>query len=435
MFRLNRSIAPVPTWRKQPHLQGLRPHKPHDGLVMSDLWFVTGLLMALVFSLQLGDVRLGAIAITKHLPLMIALAGVLLMWMGTGLFNQRRESGSHWPVLGAVWPFLLLGLYIVTGSLITRLSGTSQNTFLNNGMYMLFGLLLVRAVFSNPRAERLALAAVRLFAVVTGAMVLQMAVTWDRWLYHELQFVVVPMAVFFALRHVVPSGWDLALVLLYMVGSLLFRKNTGVLVGAVTFAYLWGADWKDRFVRLPSFRWKLIAVCLLVLLAALAAFAAIRLGKPDLLPTGNTAFRQATYAIAWERFTASPIWGSAFMAESTSRFTGFDTGVARNVLPTHSDWLDILANGGVIGALLWLAGIWLTWRTVRRVDAAAASRQTLALIHCLACIFLATLLSCMFNPLLSQPVVALMAWSSWGLCMGLALRYATPRPSTVLTHG
>lgn len=435
MFRLNRSIAPVPSWRKQAHLQGLRPHKPQDGLVMSDLWFVAGLLMALLFSMQLGDTRLGYIAITKHLPLMLALAGVLLMMLGQGLFKQRRGPGAHWPVLGAAWPFLLLGLFIVTGSLITRFSGGGQNTFLNFGMYMLFGVLQARAVFSNPRAERLALASVRLIAVVAAAMVLQMAVTWDRWLYHELQFVVVPMAVYFALRHALPSGWDRALILLYMLGSLLFRKNTGVLVGALTFAYLWGADWKYRFVRLPSFRWKLVAMLLLVLLAALAAFAAIRLGKPDLLPTGNTAFREATYALAWGRFTASPIWGSAFMAEASSRFIGFDTGVSRNVLPTHSDWLDILANGGVIGALLWLSGIALTWRTVRRVDGAAAGRQTLALIHCLACMCAAVLLSCLFNPLLSQPVVALMAWSAWGLCMGLCLRHTRPAAKAWLRHG
>lgn len=415
-------------------VHGLRQRTARSSLVMSDLLFLAGVLMALLFSLQLGGARLGYIALTKNIPLAFGLAGVTLMLFGHGLFNPRQSPNNSWPVLDAVWPFLLLGLYIVTGSLVTRFSGPGKNTFLNNGMYLLFGLLVARAVYINPRAERLGRAYVRLLALVAGAMVLQLAVTWDRWLYHELQFLVVPMAVFFALRRELPSRWDRALVLLYLIGALLFRKNTGVLVGALTFAYLWGVDWKDRFIRLPGFRWKLLAALVLVLAAAVAAFTLVRLAHPDVLPTGNAAFRQSTYALAWERFTDSPLWGSGFLAESTNRFTDFDTGVSRNVLPTHSDWLDILANGGAIGAALWLAGISVTVRAVRRVDNATAGRETMAVIHCLACVCAAALLSCVFNPLLAQPVVALMIWSSWGLCMGLSLRHASPGRYPLASH-
>jgi O-antigen ligase len=128
--------------------------------------------------------------------------------------------------------------------------------------------------------------------------------------------------------------------------------------------------------------------------------------------------------MAWNRFLDSPLWGSGFAREATEKFGLYDIGIAGNVLPTHSDMLDLLANGGLLGLALFAGGFLLigrlAWR--RLLHPALAARPQARHAHALALLTLAALVTSCFNPILLHPPMAALAWANAGMLLGLALR-------------
>jgi O-antigen ligase len=181
--------------------------------------------------------------------------------------------------------------------------------------------------------------------------------------------------------------------------------------------------------RLTLLHWSGLA---LLALAALAAF--LIANRTPYLPSGSPQFRLLTYERAWHRFLASPLWGTLFTAPGAEKFRGFDTGVSNNILPTHSDVLDLLANGGVLAIALWLWGLArvmrLAWRALHRPLAATDPLTPYA--HALACMSVAGVLTYAFNPILLQPDKALLLWANLGFLTGAARLIGTGRsiPST-----
>ncbi|HEX4330026.1 MAG TPA: hypothetical protein VH105_24770, partial [Burkholderiales bacterium] len=152
-----------------------------------------------------------------------------------------------------------------------------------------------------------------------------------------------------------------------------------------------------------------------------------------LLPDGNPQYRLHTYEKAYDKFLASPLFGNGFSGPATERFELFEVGgSSSNVLPTHSDPLDILANGGVLYAAVFVYGIWRVLRlmlgALLHADSSAAPECAPALHGCLA-IFLCGIVVYAFNPVLTQPNAALVYWAATGMGVGLALRMRAPKPA------
>jgi len=204
------------------------------------------------------------------------------------------------------------------------------------------------------------------------------------------------------------------------------HKLTSYLLAAVAAAYL------GMFIWLPRLRLRdslsLVAAAYWGALALLGAiggavlFALLR--SADSIPTGNLDFRYHTYAAAWGRFLDSPVWGSWFIHEAAEKFTLFDVGVGANVLPTHSDLLDLLANGGLLGFALVAGGliaIWVhAWRRLLRP--AAIDRPEAPYAHALALLSIGAIVVAIFNPIMLQPQMAALAWTNLGMLLGLSLR-------------
>jgi O-antigen ligase len=144
--------------------------------------------------------------------------------------------------------------------------------------------------------------------------------------------------------------------------------------------------------------------------------------REDYLPSGNVEFREFTYRAAWQQFLDSPIWGTAFSAESVRKFTLFTVGIARNRLPTHSDLMDLLANGGLLAIGLWLFGyLRIGVFAYRRILAPRFLHYPWASQgHTFAAISLAAIVVYAFNPILLQPEMAFMVWTTLGMLVGLA---------------
>lgn len=391
---------------------------------MTDLLLLAGLLCAVLWITDPLGWRLEKVLLTKHLPLLVTLAGVLLTVTGATLFPRQGVVAGKTGVFAVAFPLVLLGLWIVGGSLYARFSLHEDNTFLISGIYLLTGMLCARAINCMPAPIEFVTRFMRFSALCAAFMVVQMAVEFRESMvaYHELEFFVIPMAVYFALRHERLTTFDRWAVAFFLVSGIIFRKNTGFIVGGLVAAYLWFVVWRQRCTVDRAFRhtFVFLALAVVVLLAGVGAYLALTRGEH--LPSGNPQYRLVTYELAWNKFVTSPVIGRGFTEAATEKFTGFDTGVANNVLPTHSDVLDIAAQGGVVGLLLLTWGYLRIYRRLRvKLLADRGDRERWALAHTLWCMSVAAIPVYIFNPIMLQPAKALVLWSLLGMLVGLSL--------------
>lgn len=391
------------------------------GLVMTDYGFLFALGLALFLAVDPFDWYLGRIALTKHLPLIFALSALLFCMVGARIFPRGLTYSKTLPPF---WPLIALSIIIVIGSLYVRFALEIRETFLIVGLYIWAAPMSAAMLLRSTAPERL-LRTYFIMLLLAGFVVFGgLAANYGvRQVYHELEYLFPPLAVYaaFALRR----GWPrLLAIMFFLTTAVMFKKNTGYLTGLLVLAYLvvfiyWPA-WK-RYDPLRRMTRVYLLIVVVLALAMLAAF--LYMYRETYLPTGNLEFRLNTYQRAWERFLESPAWGTFFTAPGSEKFTGFDTGVSHNVLPTHSDILDILANGGVLGVALWLWGMArVARRALRSVMKLEYGEHPLAPYgHTLACMSLAGILTYAFNPILLQPAKSMLLWANLGFLVGISL--------------
>jgi len=412
--------------------QAAQPRTAFPTLMMSDCWFLAGLILALFYVADPFFWRLDKIGVTKHLPLIISLCGVLLVNVGNQIFDSAKSaSKNNWQVLSAGFPLILLGIWIVVGSLYARKFSDINNTFITVGLYMLFTFLAARVVLISPARASIVRAYLMSAAAISIFMVIRMETNYDDMHvnYHELEALIIPLAVYFALR---PSGLEnngrrytqVLFTLFFLGAGLVFRKNTGFLVLLLTLLYISMAEWRFRFRENTIFRFWAILWLLIVLASAI--FAIGYFAQQEWLPSGNPQYRMLTYDVAWNKFISSPIWGTNFSGQATEKFTAFTIASAKGNLATHSDILDLAAQGGVIALSLWLWG----YLRISRISLKHALKglrprdDIRAAAHTLACMSLASIVVYAFNPILLQPAKSFLMWGQLGMLLGIALHLA-----------
>jgi O-antigen ligase len=328
--------------------------------------------------------------------------------------------------LAVAWPLALFAAMAGLGSAYARSSLGYDSTFLVYGLYA--GMLFLSAAMMLVAQAPHALLRAYFWILVPAALymsALLLANTGVRQVYHEEIFLVIPMAALaFASRRGAFVRWGGALFFLSM--GYFSHKLTSYLLGAAAAAYLALFIWLPRLrmanplAKAAAVYWGALAILSGVGAAALYAFSR----DEGAIPTGNLDFRLHTYQAALGRFLDSPLWGSWFIREAAEKFTLFDVGVGANVLPTHSDLLDLLANGGLLGFALVAGGlcaIWVhAWRRLLRP--AAIERPDAPYAHALALMTIGALLVAIFNPIMLQPQMAALVWSNLGMLLGLSLR-------------
>lgn len=398
-------------------------------LSMSDYFLLGGLWLALFYVADPFMIRLDKIGLTKHIPLFLCLGGILLANIGHWLFPSKEQSVTgrprYWAVLGAALPLVLLGSWIVFGSWYTREYGGTNNTFISVGLYMLVTVLVARVTMLSPARNTL-IRAYLLGATVVGAFmtIRMLPLGWPKINYHELEAMIVPLAVYFALR---PGNrhWKAFWTLFFLAAGLVFQKNTGFLVLALTLSYVWIVEWRFRFKESMGFKFWTMLWLIVLIIAGLAAYSFLAYQRGEWMPSGNPQYRLLTYENAWNNFLESPIWGSSFTEPATKRFKGFQILAADGILATHSDVLDLAAQGGLIALTLW---VWLYLRigriSLRNILRGRVQDDVHAAAHTFACMSLGGIIVYAFNPILLQPAKALLHWSQIGLLLGLTLHFA-----------
>jgi hypothetical protein len=423
---------------------------------MTDYFMLAALWAAAFWVLDPLRIGLDRITIVKHLPLMLMAGTAAMVTVGITLFAARDRSEPFKEVMARFWPLALFGLGVIGGSLFGRLVNGVDNSFLNMGLFVWVVPLVAWAVVRSPdpaawaRGFFLALGSV---AVLVG--LLQWVHYGNGMYYHGVEFAVIPFMVYcwYASRH-----WPTRLLglLFFLSLAVAQHKNTGYMLALYAFAHISYWAWRAgyRAARDVMARERQVGWAAFLVMGA-AAFGLGFWGLREIfLPSGNPDYRLHTYQKALEKFADSPLVGNLFTGPATERFELYQVNVSStNVLPTHSDPLDILGNGGLLYAVLFVWGCWLLLRLMMgALEAASAQAQAMrrarrpaqrldapqrevaldekqklrqacmpALHGCLA-IFIGGLIVLCFNPVLTQPNSALVYWAATGLGLGLALR-------------
>jgi O-antigen ligase len=399
---------------------------PPLGLIWTDYAFLAAVALTTFLTVNPFHWVLAEHNTLRHLALAMALPVVGLAILLRAALPQRSAAAPR-PIsapLGVAWPLALYALMAGGGGAYARSLG-ADSTFLVYGLYVL--MLFLAAAMVVLSHSPLAFLRAYFFILLPAALFMSamLVVAYGRrQVYHEEIFLVIPMAALAlaSQRHFLVR-WGGAALFLSM--GWFSHKLTSYLLAAMTAAYLAVFIWMPRLRDRDPVR-TLAAVYwgALGLVGAGAVALLVFMAGGDSNPSGNTEFRLHTYTAAWNRFLESPLWGSLFTREAVEKFTLFDVGVAGNMLPTHSDLLDVLANGGLLAAGLIALGLGrialLAWRRVLRP--ALIDRPEAPYAHALALMSLAALVTSWFNPILLQPQMAALAWANLGMLLGLALR-------------
>lgn len=308
----------------------------------------------------------------------------------------------------ALVPMALFSTLGGAGALYARLVLGIQNTFITICLFPLFVPLLLYSMERLTCPRRAVRSGVRLLALCALLVAMYQALRVDIPLFHAREHFVIPFVVYW----VQATRSRLAQCLYWLIfGAAAYaaHKNTSYLVYAlcVLFSIFIFVECRilPRIGRLAAVPVHVTILCLL----AFAAIGSASLIDPGRAPSGSREYREVTYARALDRFLSSPVYGNGFTNAAAETFGAFEVSTETQVLPTHSDLLDILANGGVVGACLWAASfLWILrigWRRVRnsRIDR-PASASLLALM--ISGVFVSA-----FNPILNITTFAGLYWT------------------------
>lgn len=391
--------------------------------------FVFWLIWLLVdpFFVHFGVIRIPRdFGVLKYFPLMLFGLGALFFTLaGVGIFHPARFRRLLAEIAGA-WPVWVFAAIMMGGSIYLRRVQGVDETFLPSAIAMISFFVSFVHVRFHPAQTRM----IRVFfvALLLAAAYMSAWIVYKRFAgghaFHVEIYLIVPLAIYFFLAlEQRRLAWFLALSLLAV--GVFSHKNTGYLVTLYTMAHI-GVLLYMRGKRNPRdalSRIFLHYLLLILILAAAAAVAYILYNRATYLPSGNAEYRTSTYMMAWQKFLSSPVWGTLYAETPVIKFTLYYIGLADNKLPTHSDTLDMLAHGGVLGFTLFLVAITLpiraAFKALRNLPDGTGSGAPAA-IHGLLGLAVAGIIAMTFNPLLLNHIMGSLFWLIQGLLFGLA---------------
>lgn len=296
--------------------------------------------------------QLGKLPATKALVFVLMFGSIAFHLFGRLISDQRvyrgviRDVGRQW------WPLIGLSLIIIGGSSYARWVSDIRENFLTTGLAMLMLPLMAMVVLTAANPQRTLRAMGWIYAVMVIAKVPMLIAGTN--IYHEEVFLFIPLAFWLLVAPNVRFWQVLGGVALIAFALFSFKNTTFIIIlsSFVVYAFVLLGRNIGRANRLERLTYFYI-VGAVALLAATLMFVAWWNIK-DALPSGNTEYRQEMYSIAWAKFLKSPLWGTMYTTRSVEYFSLYQVGDGgTNYLPTHSDILDFLANGGVIAFALW----------------------------------------------------------------------------------
>ncbi len=331
-------------------------HKP--AIDFTDGMVVVAIALQLLWAVDPFAAELWRRSFTRHLPTVLAIAATLLCVAGRVLFRPglRPELGS---VVRTYRLLLLFGAFVIGGSLYARFALAIDSSFLLMGMSVILGGPVNLWLIRTSRAPATLVRSVTVAVIGVSLLgVLMNTIHFGSMLYHALEHVVL-VAVAMPLIAGRKPLVRLSGAFLCILAAVAPNKITGYIVLLMVFAWVFVDDLMIRTARDPDrIRGGLqrILGAFLGMLGILGVVFLYQATKSH-LPDGNTVYRLHTYQMAIDRFLDSWLWGRAFAASAVDHFDLFVVNTSTQSLPTHSDPLDILANGGLLAAIPFVLGL------------------------------------------------------------------------------
>lgn len=359
----------------------------------------------------------------RYLGFLFGVGAAALSMAGMAL-NVPRASQPPWRrTLIDAWPILLFGVLVIAASLVTRFHLDIRETFLQMGVSVLGFPLAVLLFWSIGDRDRMLVARRFLHALLVALPIVIGWVVAKRLeggqAFHIEVFLFIPLAIYFFLT--TEQRWFAWLILVSVIflGIVSF-KNTAFLVLAVTLAHFLviglarqPASWAG-----PT-RALLYYVLFVGGLMAAAAVSYLLLNRETYLPSGNVEVRTEVYEAAIARFLASPIYGTGFVDSAVVPLSNRLI-LGDDQLTTHSDMLDILSHGGVLGALLFVYGVGRVYLRSVATLWQGVDEEARAVIHALSAIVISGLVTAAFNGPLNVIPIAILFWFALGLLAAVA---------------
>jgi O-antigen ligase len=202
-----------------------------------------------------------------------------------------------------------------------------------------------------------------------------------------------------------------------LAAAVLNQKLTGYIIAAMALLHIVVvAGWRRL---LPKWRWPYVMGAAVFTLAVAAVLTLLYFEFRQYLPRGNVDVRMKQYEAAMRQFFESPIWGGAYTAGSGEAYR--ESFRVLNI-PTHSDVLDILKHGGLIGFALFAWGYFKIFALVNRAVTATKGDALLNAYFVAVRFFQITaLVNFSLNPLLLKGPFLIVIWGNLGLAVGMAL--------------
>jgi hypothetical protein len=393
------------------HIDSLGSYSgPRLAARLGTYFMIAATLLALVYLVDPTGESWGAnsVAVLKYLPVEVAVIGQVFLLL------DRRGGGAIGPHL---WVLVLFTLMVFIGAMISLVRDhvALEDSYLGRGLALL-PLFPAYAMFSRHSEEQLFRRWMRVPFVSAGVVITAGLAFWaagihfvsQPHIYHEEIFVPVGGALIAYARKRGVLGSVLSLLLL--ASGLLSLKNTGILASATAagLIVLCALRKHGPAAAIMLKRVLLVQACLLLVAGAVVVVLYYR----ELLPSGSPAVRAFTYSERVLRFADHPIAGTFFVGSPLLSL--FRSDASSNLyIPSHSDLLDILAFGGVIGFALFLVPLWrVTLDGVRRLPEFVEKRDWWrAYSVAVVSVFITEMA---FNPVWNQPALVLV------FCVALA---------------
>lgn len=424
---------PAVEWQSEIHVDERR------SLSVSMVIFWLFLVVALVIMLdplnpgvftEAGYLRLPRdIGPLKYTAFTFGLLGLGLAVAGLVLFDPARWN-RFVATLKSTWPVIALALLILGGSLYARFIAGIKESYMAAGIGMLaFPIGLAMLMESRDPVKTVH---GYFIALLTASFYMTYQIVVHRRIesqaFHEEIFLLVPLLVYW---HLVNKNWSAWLwIPFFSAVAFVSHKNTSYLVLLLSIGYLFAILIARKFEHYRGDSLKRFVlgygsiVAWIIIIAILAIL--VVLYRQD-MPSGNPGVRAYVYQAAWEKFLDSPLYGTAFTDNSNIDFPQF-TVAGQNRVVNHSDWLDMLSHGGLLGFLLFIGALWTPLR-LSRLRLMPPNARLHAALHGLKAIMLGGMVVMLFNPVMLNMPIGTVFWFNAGLLAGLgSLQRKSPLP-------
>ena len=216
-------------------------------------------------------------------------------------------------------------------------------------------------------------------------------------IYHEEAFVFI-FSMFFTWFFVHNKIVRLMIITVSVISLLLLEKNTSylLLLFSVYVFFLIKFDRKKLYNKLI-----LLVLILFFSVVLLVVFYYVYMYYQQYLPSGSPGVRLQTYSYRIKEFFCSPLYGTLFHSEI---IFNLQTLTGEIEVPSHSDFLDILANGGIIFTFFWIVYPFILAVSNLFSGTLVPERFIISVT------WLSIFIVLFFNPVINQPTIGFLYW-------------------------